>query len=73
MQMSSYFRDTTLAHFGNAAKTALEAGHSEAMLFRVYREVVTPEAAAAFWAIRPAAHSAQPDRKIVKLPTNIAA
>ena len=43
-----------LAHFGSAAKTALEAGHSEAMLFAHYRELVTPEAAAEFWAIRPA-------------------
>ncbi|HEY9171007.1 MAG TPA: hypothetical protein VI136_01850 [Verrucomicrobiae bacterium] len=42
-----------LAHFGNAARTALEAGHSEAMLFAHYRELVTPEAAAAFWAIAP--------------------
>ena len=37
----------------NAARTALEAGHSEAMLFAHYRELVTPEAAAAFWAIAP--------------------
>ena len=42
-----------LAEFGNAGKTALEAGHSEAMLFAHYREVVTPAAAAEFWAIRP--------------------
>lgn len=43
-----------LAAFGSAATTALEAGHSEAMLFRHYRAMVTPEAAAEFWAIRPA-------------------
>lgn len=43
-----------LAGFGSAARTALEAGHSEAMLFAHYRALVTPEAAAAFWAIRPA-------------------
>ena len=42
-----------LAHFGSAAKTALEAGHSEAMLFAHYQELVTPEAAAEYWAIRP--------------------
>lgn len=42
-----------LAAFGSAARTALEAGHTEAMLFQHYRELVTPEAAAAFWAIRP--------------------
>lgn len=42
-----------LAAFGNAARTALEAGHSEAMLFGHYRELVTPDQAAEFWAIRP--------------------
>lgn len=42
-----------LAQFENAAKTALEAGHSEAMLFAHYREIVTAEAAQVFWNIRP--------------------
>ena len=42
-----------LAQFGNAGKTALEAGHSEQMLFSNYRELVTPAAAAAYWEIRP--------------------
>ena len=42
-----------LAHFGNAGRTALEAGHSEQMLFAHYRELVTKEAAAEFWAIGP--------------------
>jgi hypothetical protein len=42
-----------LAEHENAAKTALEAGHSEAILFRHYRALVTPQAAAEFWAIRP--------------------
>lgn len=42
-----------LAHFRSAAGTAMEAGHSEAILFRHYRELVTPAAAAEFWAIRP--------------------
>jgi len=42
-----------LAEFGNAGRTALEAGHSEAMLFRHYRALVTPAAAAEFWGIRP--------------------
>lgn len=41
------------AHFGSAAQTAMQAGHSEAMLFAHYRELVTPEAAADFWSIRP--------------------
>lgn len=36
-----------------AKDTALEAGHSEQMLFTKYRAVVTPEAAAAYWAIVP--------------------
>ena len=43
-----------LAAFENAGKTALEAGHSEQMLFTHYRALVTPEAAAAYWAILPA-------------------
>jgi integrase len=42
-----------LAQFENAAKTALEAGHSETMLFAHYRELVTPEAAEEFWAVTP--------------------
>jgi integrase len=43
-----------LAHFQNAAKTALEAGHTEQMLFAHYRELVTPDSAREFWAITPA-------------------
>jgi integrase len=43
-----------LAAFESAAKTALEAGHSEQMLFAHYRELVTPEAAREYWAIFPA-------------------
>ena len=42
-----------LAQFQNAGKTALEAGHSEAMLFNHYREIVTSDTAAAYWAIVP--------------------
>lgn len=42
-----------LAQFRSAKDTALEAGHSEAMLFRHYRALVTPAAAAAFWSVRP--------------------
>lgn len=42
-----------LAQFQNAGKTALEAGHTEQMLFSNYRELVTPDAAAEFWAIQP--------------------
>ena len=42
-----------LAQWKSAAATALEAGHTEQMLFNHYREIVTPEVAAAFWAILP--------------------
>jgi integrase len=42
-----------LAAFGSASQTALIAGHSEAMLFAHYRELVTPEDAAEFWSITP--------------------
>ena len=42
-----------LAQFQNAAKTALEAGHTEQMLFSNYRELVTPAVAAEFWNILP--------------------
>lgn len=43
-----------LAQFNDAARTALEAGHTQEMVFRNYRKVVTPAAAAEFWGIRPA-------------------
>jgi hypothetical protein len=39
------------AHWQNAAETASQCGHSEAVLFAHYREVVTPEAAAEFWSL----------------------
>jgi site-specific recombinase XerC len=42
-----------LAKFQSAAKTALEAGHTEQMLFAHYREIVTPEAAENFFGIVP--------------------
>lgn len=42
-----------LALHQTPGRTALEAGHSEAMLFGHYREIVTREAAEAFFAIRP--------------------
>jgi integrase len=63
------------AHHGSAAKTALEAGHSEAMLFAHYRELVTPETAAEFWAITPLNESELlgVTEKVVSLPTHKAA
>jgi integrase len=42
-----------LAEFQNAARTALEAGHTEAMTFSHYRALVTPAAAKEFWGILP--------------------
>ncbi len=42
-----------LAWFGSAGRTALEAGHTETMLFANYRELVTAEAAREFWNVRP--------------------
>ena len=42
-----------LGHFGSAARTALEAGHTEQMTFAHYRALVTPADAAAYWAIVP--------------------
>ena len=42
-----------LAAFENAGKTALEAGHSETMLFAHYRALVSREAAREFWDIAP--------------------
>ena len=42
-----------LATGESAARTAMSAGHSEAMLFRNYRELVTERAAREFWEIWP--------------------
>jgi len=42
-----------LAQFNDAARTAMESGHTQEVLFRNYRKVVTPAAAAEFWAIVP--------------------
>jgi integrase len=42
-----------LAATGNAAQTALEAGHDQAVLFRHYRELVRPADAAAYFSIAP--------------------
>ena len=42
-----------LAGFQSAAQTALQAGHTEQILFNHYREIVKPAEAALFWAIRP--------------------
>lgn len=42
-----------LAAFDSSAKTAMVAGHSEAILFRHYRALSTEATAKAFWALRP--------------------
>ena len=43
------FASYHLAFFRDAARTALEAGHSQAVLFRHYRELVTQEDAEGWW------------------------
>ena len=49
------FASYHLAAFDNAAKLALELGHtSEELIFRHYRELVRPEQATKYWAISPA-------------------
>ena len=46
------FASYHLAHYQDAAKTALQLGHTESgTLFRHYRELVTQQEAAAFWNI----------------------
>ena len=48
------FASYHLAHYQDAAKTALQLGHTESRtLFEHYRELVRPEDAAAFWQIFP--------------------
>jgi len=42
-----------LAGFGDENSTALQMGHSPQVLFDHYRELVTPDTAAEFWAIEP--------------------
>jgi integrase len=50
------FASYHLAHHKNAASTAAELGHtSPVMLYRHYREVVLPDAAAAWWQVVPPA------------------
>jgi len=44
-----------LAEWQSASKTALEAGHTEQILFNHYRELVTKEDAKEFWSITPTA------------------
>jgi integrase len=50
------FASYHLAHFKNAAETALELGHHDSRItFAHYRELVKPREAERYWNIRPAA------------------
>lgn len=49
------FASYRLAQTQDAAKVALECGNSPAMVFRHYRELTEPDAAAAWFAVRPEA------------------
>ena len=61
------FASYHLAHFKNAASTALELGHHDSRItFRHYRELVKPKDAERFWNIKPAA-----TEKVVPLVTHI--
>lgn len=51
--MRHTFVSYELARSRDIQGTALESGHSIDVLFKHYREIVTPRAAREFWAIRP--------------------
>ena len=53
--MRHSFVSYRLAATGDAAKTALESGHDQAVLFRYYRELVQPKVAHRYFNIRPSA------------------
>jgi integrase len=56
--MRHSFVSYRLAATGNAAQTALESGHDQAILFAHYRELVRPKDAARYWQIMPASEAA---------------
>jgi len=57
------FASYHLAHFKNAAATAMECGHHDSRItYRHYRELVKPKEAARFWEIKPSKRT----RKIVQ-------
>jgi len=63
------FASYHLAHFKNAAATAMECGHHDSRItYRHYRELVKPKEAECYWNIKPAAGKA---RKII-LPMSAA-
>lgn len=47
------FASYHMAHFQNAAKTALECGHDQRVTFAHYRELVKPADAKQYWQIIP--------------------
>lgn len=51
--MRHSFVSYRLADTGNAAQTALESGHTQAVLFKHYRELVRPVEAERYFSIRP--------------------
>jgi len=51
--MRHSFVSYRLADTGNAAQTAMESGHDQAVLFRHYRELVRPNIAKRYFSIRP--------------------
>ena len=54
------FASYHLANFKNSAETASELGHSSpVMLFKHYRELVTPDASTAWWNINPPSQEAK--------------
>jgi integrase len=54
------FASYHMAHFRNAADTALELGHTNsAITFKHYRELVTPGEAERFWRIAPSLNAEQ--------------
>jgi hypothetical protein len=55
--MRHSFVSYRLSATGNAAQTALESGHDQAVLFKHYRELVRPLDAARYWQIFPAAEA----------------
>jgi integrase len=61
------FASYHLAHFKNAAATAIECGHHDSRItYRHYRELVKPREAARYWKLRPVKSS----RKIVQMPSS---
>jgi hypothetical protein len=54
------FASYHLAHFKNAAATALELGHHDSRItFAHYRELVRPKEAERYWQIKPAGRGAK--------------